>query len=200
MNQADHYCAEVIEATLTHFIAQSWAWDHFCPFGSVIVVDNKETAIFGIVYHIQTGSADTSRQPFAYQKTYEELQNEQPQIFTFLKTTFSAIPIAFSNSGHFTYALAQSPCTIHAFVRKATHAELILLFKNTEYLHHLFAVQMHIFNIDELLLALLFYQQSAHLLSDCLLKQFFSTYSLLINNDYRRIKLFSSRVQSRLKI
>jgi hypothetical protein len=196
VNQTNQYKAEIIEATITSFVAQSWVWDQFCPFGSVVTVESKKMNIFGIVYHIQTGSADSSRQPFAYQKRAEQLEKEQPQIFSFLRTTFSALPIGYATDNRMVRNLAHSPCTIHSFVRTADQNELALLFESTDYLHHLFALQAPVFNLDELLLAILMYQKSASLLTKTSIHQFFHTYSLLIGNEYRRIKLFSSKIET----
>ncbi len=89
-NQNKHpFFAEVIESSLDHYTAQCWNWKQFPTFGSLVSIQDKELHILGIVTNIQTGSMDPSRTPFAYQKTEEELEREQPQIFAFLKTTFS---------------------------------------------------------------------------------------------------------------
>ena len=85
--------AEVIESSLTGWLAQSWAWDKFQESGAFVAIEGKKRTVFGIVHQVQTGSMDAVRYPFPYQKTEEELLKEQPQIFEFLKTTFTCITI-----------------------------------------------------------------------------------------------------------
>ena len=50
-------------------------------------------------------------------------------------------------------------------------------------------------NIDELLLAILKQHVMLNILSEDSLDNFMQRYSLLIGNDYRRIKLFLQRAQ-----
>ena len=84
-------CAEIIESSLQTFLGQCWQWDIMPQFGSLVIAQNGNRPLFGLVYQIQTGSMDPTRYPFAYQKTHEELRAEQPQIFEFLKTSFSCL-------------------------------------------------------------------------------------------------------------
>ncbi len=91
--------AEVIESSLHGWLAQSWQWDTFPSFGSIVTIQGKKRTHFGIVHQIQTGSMDPVRYPFPYQKTEEELLKEQPQIFEFLKTTFSCLIIGYQEKG-----------------------------------------------------------------------------------------------------
>src|SRR5689334_4954716 len=80
--------AEVIESSIDTALVQSWQWDVFPRFGSLVEILHKEYSILGLVTGITTGSMDPVRYPFPYQKTEDELMAEQPQIFEFLKTTF----------------------------------------------------------------------------------------------------------------
>ena len=187
--------AEVIESSLTGWLAQSWEWDTFPSFGSFVTIECKKRIIFGIVYQVNTGSMDPIRYPYPYQKTEEELLREQPQIFEFLKTTFSCITIGYQEKETISYLIAPEPPKIHAFV---TYSDLFLnktFFSNTRYLHLIFANSAKIFNIDELMLSLLKNQNDLCILSNEKLISFINTYSLLTGNDYRRIKLFLQRVE-----
>ena len=91
--------AEIIESSLQTFLGQCWAWNKMPQFGSLVVVENGLKPIFGVVYQIQTGSMDPVRYPFPYQKTHEELLAQQPQIFEFLKTTFSCLSLGYQRKG-----------------------------------------------------------------------------------------------------
>src|SRR5579862_8462004 len=61
-----HEFAEVIEGSLTGWLAQSWSWDIFPSFGSLVTVESRKRTIFGIVHQVQTGSMDPLRYPFPY--------------------------------------------------------------------------------------------------------------------------------------
>lgn len=192
--QSDYF-GEVIESSLTGWIAQSWSWDTFPAFGSFVAIESKKRTIFGIVHQVQTGSMDPIRYPFPYKKTEEELLKEQPQIFEFLKTTFSCIAIGYQEKKRITYHLAPEPPKIHAFVAYPPAEISKIFFASNKYLHLLFTHSTQIFNMDELLLALLNQYKHLTIITPEKINTFMHTYSLLTGNDYRRIKLFLQRVE-----
>lgn len=190
--------AEVIESSLNSFLAQSWQWDAFPTFGSLVTITSKKRTLFGLVHQIKTGSMDPVRYPFAYQKTEEELRAEQPQIFEFLKTSFSCLLIGYQEGGKISYILAPEPAKIHAFVSPCTTDLAKQFLYQDRYLPLLFSMSSQVLNLDELLLALLNYQASLNLLHDDKINGFMQTLSLLTGNDYRRIKILAQRIESLL--
>lgn len=187
--------AEVIISSLPQWTAQSWQWDVRPPFASLMVVEDKEQTVFGLVCSIETGSWQTERTPFPYQKTEEELLRDQPHIFEFLRTTFTCITVGYLNNETISYQYAPKPPKIHAFVRQATPAEAQAFFSDDRYVTMLFGAQGETCNLDELLLALLKQRSGLGQLSEEQFKKFIDTYSLLTGNDYRRLKLFLHRAQ-----
>ncbi|TET06713.1 hypothetical protein E3J79_01255 [Candidatus Dependentiae bacterium] len=192
--------AEVIESSLQGWLAQSWQWNCFPVFGSLVTIKTKKRHIFGIVHQIQTGSMDPMRHPFPYQKTEEELLQEQPQIFEFLKTTFSCLTLGYCENEKIIYLLAPEPPQIHSFVTMASKEASIRFFSNEQYLHLIFNASHQLFNIDELLLAMLKQQALFGLLNEAIILHFVETFSLLTGNDYRRLKLFLQRVEPNIPI
>lgn len=192
--------AEVIESSLTGWVAQSWQWDHFPTFGSLVLIEGKTRNHFGIVHQVQTGSMDPMRSPFPYQKTEEELRREQPQIFEFLKTTFSCITVGYQEKKSIHYLLAPEPPKIHAFVAPVNTEEKKNFFSSEKYLHLLFGLSNQIFNMDELILAIFRHYAELGILTSEKLNSCMQTYSLLTGNDYRRIKLFMQRIEPIMKI
>lgn len=188
------YFAEVIESSLTGWLSQSWQWDYFPTFGSLAAIENEKRTIFGIVHHVQTGSMDPMRYPFPYQKTETELLQEQPQIFEFLKTTFSCVAVGYQEQGSLYYLVCPEPPKIHSFISTPSNEQCKNFFSSTRYLHLLFT-HTHIFNIDELMLALLKQYAALNILSELSFHAFMQTYSLLAGNDYRRLKLFLQRAE-----
>jgi hypothetical protein len=187
---------EVIESSLQTFLGQCWQWNNVPSFGSLVVINNKRHIIFGLVHQIQTGSMDPVRYPFPYKKTHEELMAEQPQIFEFLKTTFSCITLGYMHNNSIAYITAPEPPLIHSFITPLSAAQYKQYFATHAYLQLLFNMSNHISCLDELLLALLQQQAQIKLLDSNRLDDFIHTYSLLIGNDYRRLKLFLLRVQN----
>ena len=147
---------------------------------------------------MQTGSMDAVRYPFPYQKTEEELLKEQPQIFEFLKTTFSCITVGYQEKKSISYLIAPEPPKIHAFITCPDSETSKFFFASNKYLHLLFTHSSQIFNMDELVLALLRQHKELNILTEGKINVFMQMYSLLIGNDYRRIKLFLQRVEHML--
>lgn len=190
--------AEIISSSLTEWTAQTWRWDDFPEFGSLVIATSKDYTTFGIVTSITTGSLDAGRHPFTYQKTEEELLREQPQIFEFLKTTFTCIAIGFQHKGSIAHHIQPKPAKIHAFVAPCP-PELLKDFLATDhYLHILFAHIENSMHLDELLLAIIKQMKHHSILHETRLEKFIDLFALLIDKDYRRLKLFIHKAVSLL--
>ena len=186
--------AEVIESSLVGWTSQSWQWNRFPSFGSLVTIENNQRTLFGLVYQANTGSMDPARYPFPYQKTEKELLAEQPQIFEFLKTTFLSMTVGYLDNGRIVHLLAPEPPHIHAFVQEASLTESKLFFSNEQFLYLIFTSSAPI-NLDELLLATFNYQKKQGFLTQERLNKYIETYAILIGNDYRRLKIFTHRAE-----
>lgn len=187
--------AEVIESSLMGWQAQSWSWDMFPPFGSLLIIEKKDLTHIGIVHQIQTGTLESGRYPFAYQKTHEELLEEQPQIFEFLKISFSCLTIGYIKQGKIYYQLAPEPPKIHAFVQEASKELINRFLTSHRYLHILFNSSINLSYLDDLILAILKYAQEQEIFNSEKFEEFINLFSLLTGNDYRRLKLFLQRAE-----
>ena len=191
------FFAEIVGSNLQFFSAQTWRWDNFPKFGSLVQSQSDKRIIIGCVTQIETGSIDPMRSPFAYRKTEDELMAEQPQIFEFLRTTFNVQIIGYidENQNKINYQLAPTPCKIHSFVKECTNDILGQFFQEPLYIHILFAALNQSCSLDELLLAILNNLATKKILTQAMLDEFCQTFSLLTGNDYRRLKLFLKRVE-----
>ena len=203
--EQNNYFAEIIESSLDSSLAQSWQWNVFPKFGTLVQIENKKIITLGIVTQIQTGSMDPTRYPFPYQKTEEELLEQQPQIFEFLKTTFKIQNVGYidkpeesiiNKKNKCFYLLPPTPCNIHAFVKNCPLKIVSSFFDNPDFLNLLFAFSNQLTNLDELLLAIIKQLNCLNLLSNKKLSQLCQVFSLLTGNDYRRLKLFLKRIES----
>lgn len=192
---SNNHFAEVIESSYTGFLAQSWQWDCVPRFGSLVTIEQVKNTLIAIVYQSHTGSIEPGRFPFAYQKTEQELRDQQPQIFEFLTTTFSCLTLGYIHNNKLNYMIAPQPPKIHAFVQQADSNMVGRVLQKPDYLPVLFGAQVLAGNLDELLLALIAQQTELNLLTRTAIQEFMHTYALLTHNEYRRIKLFLQRVQ-----
>ena len=191
--------AEIIESNLNSFTAQCWQWDFFPEFASLVQSKNQNRITLGIVTQIKTGSMDPMRYPFTYQKTESELLAEQPQIFEFLKTTFTVQIVGYIEkklSSKINYILPSTPCKIHSFVQHTNENLESQFLQNSEFIHILFEYSNQILNIDELLLAILKKIKNKNQLTNQKIQSFCKMFSLLTGNDYRRLKLFLKRIEN----
>jgi hypothetical protein len=168
--------AEVIQSSITSSTIQCWQWNIIPELGSLITIQTKKQLYFGIINMIQLGSADPSRQAYAYQKTEEELQAEQPQVFEFLQTTCTYLPP-----------------NIHSFVSLATAEHYQLFFETEMYLPLL--LQQQIIPQEELLLAVLRKRAANQALTKKSLLQCIDLFAYHCN-DYRKLRLFLQRIES----
>jgi hypothetical protein len=184
---------EVIESSLQSFTAQTWQWDDFPAYGSLVSIEQPHGTSIGLVYEVSTGSIDPSRSPFAYQKTEQELKKEQPQIFEFLKTTFSCITLGSIVQERCHYTAPSHPAKIHSFVTHTNSTISYQFLARPLWIQRLFALGGIVANVDELLLAVFAQQNKEQFFDAQKLQDMMQTYSLLTGNDYRRIKLFLGR-------
>lgn len=187
---------EIIESSLGHWRGQSWQWDYFPPFASLVTVKTENLILLGLIYDVKTGSADSSREPFAYQKTEEELRQQQPHIFSFLKTTFSCIPLGFVQEHRVWHQMPPVPPKIHAFVEHASAQTVGQFFTEPDFVSriaHATAVQPL---VDELLIAIIQQQLMTQALTKSQLDAILDHYNLVCAHDYRRLKQMSQRLQS----
>ncbi len=189
------FFAEVVESSLYGWKAQSWQWDFSPSFGALVTLQTDERIWFGIVYQSATASSDPSRHTYAYKKTAEELQAEQPQIFNFLQTNFECVTVGFSENEKIIYQISPEPPKIHTFVQYASQLQAQHFFSSSLYLSVLFQAT-HIPNLDELLLAIMWNQHKIGLLNEEKITSSVEHLSLLMGNDYRRIKLLLQRLEA----
>lgn len=187
--------AEVIESSISGWTAQSWQWNTFPAFGSLLTIQTPKRTLFGMVYHLHTGSIEPGRYPFAYQKTAEELMAEQPHIFEFLKTTSSCVCVGYQEDNIIRHTLAPEPPAIHSFVQQASDEQACRFFASEQYLHLIFGFSGYTTTPEELLLAILAQQKKYGVIDQETLYRFAENYALLTGNDYRRLRLFMQRVE-----
>jgi hypothetical protein len=204
--------AEVMESSLHTVIAQSWEWDSFPVFGSLVIIRDDSRTIFVLVSDIKTGSSDAARYPYPFRKTHEELLRDHPQIFEFLKTTFTGLVLGYQELekgsleksfggvfGQIMHLLPSEPAKIHAFIEPCPEQLAKQFFDQDYYLPALFSIGSQGFNFNELLLAVIRYQILTTGMSLERLQGLLQKLSLLMGQDYRQFKLLLQRIEPLVK-
>jgi len=190
--------AEVVASTLTSYTAQCWAWDTMPLFGSLVCASYDDITTFGVVTNIQTASSDTQRLPFPYQKTPAELRAEHPQIFEFLRTTFEVAVMGYQEktAAVITAAIPPRPASIHAFIRPASPEEETHFFASPHFLTVLFGCHAGNPLLDETVISVLRGLMQKGSINATLFEDYYHTLTLLMGNDYRRLKILLQRLES----
>jgi hypothetical protein len=144
---------EVIGSSIKSWSGVCWQWDVVPQFGQLLAVSSGNVQILGVVSDIQTGSIDAGRVPFAYQKTEEELMREQPQIFEFLRTTFTCLIVGYREGNKNIHSFAQKPPQIHSFIGVPGYEIAREFSDGFGYVKFLMEGEGNPLEIDELLLA-----------------------------------------------
>ena len=133
---------EVVETSLTGFVAYTYKLDDPPPFGGLVrVKDRSGTAeIFGAVYHIATGGIDPGRraatrgsgQPTAND---EQIYIDNPQLSRLLKTEFGVLVLGGRKTGRaFSYVFPDYPPPLHYSVTLCADQALVEFTEDKSYL------------------------------------------------------------------
>ncbi len=97
-----HHWAEVIETATTEYLAQclepeTLSFPTMPPFGSWVRSRDEDSGnqIYGIVYHATTAPIDSVHRAQALGLSLDDLREQQPQIFSMLKTEFRVAIVGF---------------------------------------------------------------------------------------------------------
>jgi hypothetical protein len=189
------YFAEIVQSDLSLVEAMCWEWDQMPSFGSLVVIEDESIWFVGLVTSLTTGSLDQTRKPFAYQKTFEELKKEQPQIFAFLTTTVEIKIVGWIDrkSKKIYYSLPRRPAKIHSFVRVSDELLAKHFLAKADFLHLFdFAAGDR---LDEALLALVDQMYEKQVIDALQVQELVNVYARHVGADFRRLRLFCDRLQ-----
>lgn len=117
---------EVIEATTTEFVAESYELHDAPPLGALLRTDDND--IYAVACHARTGSIDPGRRPIARGRDDEdeaEIYRRHPELPQLLRTEFSALITGFLENGQLRRYLPPRPPHLHGFVHECTAAEVL---------------------------------------------------------------------------
>ncbi len=155
---------EVIEATTSDFVAQTYNLHEAPPFGSLVRVSEGSLAIFAVTAGARTGSIDPGRRPIARgrdEASEDELYQNNPELHELLRTEFTAVVIGFRNDGAIHQYLPPRPPRIHSFVYQCAPVEVREFATRLDFLATLVAAGQR-GTTDELVAACLRQMGTAH--------------------------------------
>ncbi len=157
--------AEVIESSTRQFTAEVYREAEPPPFGAWVEVKHAPggTRLYGLVSHVEIGSAEPGRRAMAFGMAPDELRRERPQVFELLRTTLRAQIVAYrSAGGRVRQTLPPHPAGIHAFVTRCADEAVCGLGAPYDFLRTLVQSPDPAVPVDELLVAVLDQIHRAH--------------------------------------
>ena len=119
---------EVVEATTTQFVAESYELHDAPPLGALLRTGDGANDIYAVACHVRTGSIDPGRRPIARgrdDEDEEEIYHRHPELPQLLRTEFTALIVGFQENGQMRRYLPPRPPRLHGFVHECTAAELL---------------------------------------------------------------------------
>lgn len=189
---------EVVASTTTHFTAQALrdpaaglSMPKAPPFGSFVRAQLEEEGldVFGLVFHVETASIDTTHRPQALALSRQELREQQPQIFGLLRTDFSVLIMGFREGDGVLTGLPPLPPQVHDFVYACTADEVVALTDRLDFLRTV--VNFGQAPADELVVACL--RQARR--DEAFLLAAGRELANLLRNDYARLDAILGRLE-----
>jgi len=125
--------AEVISSSITGVVAQClMSSDRDAlpetskpRFGSFLKIRTaSDLDVLSVVHNVITGSPDAMHQPWALGLSREQLREEQPHIFSLLRTEVHAVVVGYIERGEIYQHLPPIPPEVHDFVFPASADEI----------------------------------------------------------------------------
>lgn len=118
---------EIIEASTTEFVAQSYELYDLPPLGALVKTGDGTADAYGIVYYAVTESIEPGRRPLARGKdepSPEAVYRANPQLASLLRSEFSAVVVGHRHDGKVLHYLPPAPARIHGFVFRCPPEEV----------------------------------------------------------------------------
>lgn len=208
-NRHPDYIAEVIETATTEFLAQclepeELRFPEMPPFGSWVRSVDEESGnqIYAIVYHVTTSPIDSVHRARALGLSLEELREQQPQIFSMLKTEFRSAIVGFqlpsttnghsSDQGAIYQHLPPRPPQIHQAVYRCQPEEILRFSEQVDFLRTL--LQTSAAPVDALVASTIRQIYQLRQADRAWLVQTGRSLSLMLKEDYDRLRVILSQI------
>ncbi len=210
VDRSPNHFAEVIETSTTEFLAQCLEPDDLSfpkmpAFGSWVKSWDEESGnkVYGVVYHATTSPIDSVHRARALGLSLEELREQQPQIFSMLKTEFRVAIVGFETPaqdrngfhptvGTFYQYIPPRPPQIHQGVYECMLDEVVNFSAEFDFLRTL--LQMSQAPVDALVAASIREAYQLRKADRSWLIEAGRMLSLLLKDDYDRLRLILGQI------
>ncbi|MHB1005206.1 MAG: hypothetical protein ACYC3S_06120 [Chloroflexota bacterium] len=131
---------EIIEASTTEFVAESYELHWAPPLGALLRATDGPTEIYAVACHTRTGSIDPGRRPIARgrdDQDEDEIFRRHPELPQLLRTEFKALVVGFRDESGLRRYLPARPPRLHGFVFECHPDELIAFSERLDFLRTL---------------------------------------------------------------
>ena len=196
-----HHIAEVVETSTTGFLAQclepdALSFAQMPPFGSWVRATDEDSGntIYGVVYHATTSPLDSVHRATALGLSLAELREQQPQIFTMLKTEFRVAIVGFQPAGEamIYQHLPPRPPQVHQAVYQCDAEAIITFTEQLDFLRTL--MDMSSAPVDGLIAAVIRTVYQLRQLDRDWLVQAGRALNVLLKDDYDRLRIILSQI------
>ncbi|MBI2954282.1 MAG: hypothetical protein HYY30_08215 [Chloroflexi bacterium] len=195
--RTDLRIGEVIEASTTTFVAQSYELHQAPDFGSFVRVSDGAIDVVGIVCYAETCGVDPGRRPIARGKDEadeEDIYRNNPELPELLRTEFTAVVVGFREGSGFFQYLPPRPPRIHGFVFCCAAHEVMEFTRELNFLHALIDANLRV-SVDELIAAALRQASATHDLERAFLVSAGKELATLLINDVNRLNGILRRIK-----
>ncbi|HEY9752515.1 MAG TPA: HAS-barrel domain-containing protein [Coleofasciculaceae cyanobacterium] len=210
LNRSPDHIAEVVETSTSEFLAQclepeDLTFPEMPPFGSWVKTIDEESgnSILGVVYHVTTAPIDSIHRARALGLSLQELREQQPQVFSMLKTEFRSAIVGFevrvagrdgqaNTPATFYQHLPPRPPQIHQAVYCCDSTEVLRFTEQVDFIRTL--LQMTGTPVDALIAATLREIYQLRQADQEWLIQVGRSLNLMLREDYDRLRVILSQI------
>lgn len=189
---------EVIEASSTDFVAQSYELYQLPPLGSLVKTRDGEVEQYGVVCHASTTSIEPGRRPIARGKdetSEEELYRQNPQLSKLFRSEFDALVVGHRKGNQLHQYLPPRPARIHSFVYLCPSEEVKEFSQSLSFLSTLVNTHLPV-SLEEIVSACLRQMSQVHGEPRNFLITAGKELTKLLGGEFHRLKAILERIKS----
>lgn len=190
--------AEVVEASTTEFCAQCYELYGLPELGAVVTTIAGAHQLYGVVYNATTAGIDPGRRAIARGKdeaSEEDIYRANPQLFSVLRSEFSALVVGHREESTVRHYLAPTPAHIHSFVYPCSLEEVRQFSQSYGFLSVLLTTRLPIPR-EEVVGAALRRMSKAHDDPRQFLVAAAKEISVALGNDFNQLKVILEKIKT----
>lgn len=194
---------EVVESQISKLVIECWDYKNVPDFADLIEIKCPWGQVFGCVVGMKTGPIHSSRQPFAYRLSFEQLSIQQPQVLKLIGTWIEVKIFAYRLDGEVLqepiFGLPPKLCMIHSFACPVSADEFVKFCLKPMFFTKLLGGLDGDFDIDQLAKSLILRLSKLKKLDFQFFESFYEQYCNVSGVDSRRIRLLLRDFEDILK-